>query len=209
MSRYPFPDLSTLPDDIRARILEVQEKAGFIPNVFLAFARRPAEWRAFFAYHDALMLKEEGSLTKGEREMIVTATSAANQCLYCVVAHGAILRIYEKKPLIADQVAVNWRKADISPLLTKLGIKVVTRKTAPRADAESLYRAFTDDERVELGKKVAQFYAVFLDRVARGRGWTIEKVDAVGHGKVWTGARAKDVDLVDVVGGFDAALADT
>eukprot|EP01041_Mallomonas_annulata_P027124 gene27124-48646_t len=115
VSRYPFPDLNTLPEDIRARILEVQEKAGFIPNVFLAFARRPAEWRAFFAYHDALMLKEEGSLTKGEREMIVTTTSAANQCLYCVVAHGAILRIYEKKPLIADQVAVNYRKADISP----------------------------------------------------------------------------------------------
>ncbi len=115
MNRYPHPALSDLPDDIRARILEVQEKAGFIPNVFLALARRPAEWRAFFAYHDALMLKEEGSLTKGEREMIVTATSAANECLYCVVAHGAILRIYEKKPLVADQVAVNYRKADISP----------------------------------------------------------------------------------------------
>ncbi len=115
MSRYPLPDLNALPDDIRARILEVQEKAGFIPNVFLALARRPAEWRAFFAYHDALMLKEEGSLTQGEREMIITATSAANRCLYCVVAHGALLRIYEKKPLVADQVAVNWRKADITP----------------------------------------------------------------------------------------------
>ncbi len=114
-TRYPFPDLNTLPEDIRARILQVQEKAGFIPNVFLAFARRPAEWHAFFAYHDALMLKEEGSLTKGEREMIVTATSAANQCLYCVVAHGALLRIYEKKPFVADQVAVNYRKADITP----------------------------------------------------------------------------------------------
>ena len=114
--RFPHPDLSSLPEDIRARILEVQEKAGFIPNVFLAFARRPAEWRAFFAYHDALMLKEEGSLTKGEREMIVTTTSAANQCLYCVVAHGALLRIYEKKPMVADQVAVNYRKAtDITP----------------------------------------------------------------------------------------------
>ena len=113
-NRYPFPDLNTLPEDIRASILQVQEKAGFIPNVFLAFARRPAEWRAFFAYHDALMLKTEGSLTKGEREMIVTATSAANQCLYCVVAHGAILRIYEKKPFVADQVAVNYRKADIT-----------------------------------------------------------------------------------------------
>jgi len=115
MNRYPHPALPDLPEDIRTRILEVQEKAGFIPNVFLALARRPAEWRAFFAYHDALMLKEDGHLSKGEREMIVTATSAANECLYCVVAHGAILRIYEKKPLIADQVAVNYRKADISP----------------------------------------------------------------------------------------------
>ena len=115
MSRYPAPEIHDLPDDIRTKVLEVQEKAGFVPNVFLALARRPAEWRAFFAYHDALMLKEEGSLTKGDREMIVTATSAANHCLYCVVAHGAILRIYEKKPLVADQVAINHRKADISP----------------------------------------------------------------------------------------------
>ena len=114
MSRYPFPDLNALPEDIRAKVMEVQEKAGFIPNVFLALARRPAEWRAFFAYHDALMLKEDGHLTKGDREMIVTATSAANNCLYCVVAHGAILRIYEKKPLVADQVAVNYLKADIT-----------------------------------------------------------------------------------------------
>ena len=118
-TRYPFPDLNTRPEDIRARILEVQEKAGFIPNVFLGFARRPAEWRAFFAYHDALMTPEtvgrESGLTKGEREMIVTATSAANHCLYCVVAHGAILRIYEKKPLVADQVAINHKKADIPP----------------------------------------------------------------------------------------------
>ena len=114
-ARYPAPTLEQVPEDIRARILEVQEKAGFVPNVFLGLARRPAEWRAFFAYHDALMLKEEGSLTKGDREMIVTATSAANNCLYCVVAHGAILRIYEKKPLVADQVAVNYRKADITP----------------------------------------------------------------------------------------------
>ena len=117
--RYPFPDLNSLPEDIRARILEVQDKAGFIPNVFLALARRPAEWRAFFSYHDALMTPEtvgrESGLTKGEREMIVTATSAANHCLYCVVAHGAILRIYEKKPLVADQVAINHRKADIPP----------------------------------------------------------------------------------------------
>ena len=114
-SRYPLPDLNTLPDDLKVKILEVQEKSGFIPNVFLAFARRPAEWRAFFAYHDALMLREGSSLTKGEREMIITTTSAANHCLYCVVAHGAILRIYEKKPLVADQVAINYRKADITP----------------------------------------------------------------------------------------------
>ena len=113
--RYPLAELKDLPDDIRAAVLAVQEKAGFVPNVFLGLARRPAEWRAFFAYHDALMLKEEGSLTKGDREMIVTATSAVNQCLYCVVAHGALLRIYEKKPLVADQVAVNWRRADITP----------------------------------------------------------------------------------------------
>ncbi len=113
--RYPLPDLNTLPADIQAKILEVQEKSGFIPNVFLALARRPAEWRAFFAYHDALMLREDSNLSKGDREMIITATSAANQCLYCVVAHGAILRIYEKKPMVADQVAVSYRKADISP----------------------------------------------------------------------------------------------
>ncbi|MCZ8254006.1 MAG: peroxidase-related enzyme [Hylemonella sp.] len=115
MSRYPAPEIKDLPEDIRAKILEVQEKAGFVPQVFLALARRPAEWRAFFAYHDALMLKEDGGLSKGDREMIVTTTSAANQCLYCVVAHGALLRIYEKKPLVADQVAVNYRKADITP----------------------------------------------------------------------------------------------
>ena len=118
-TRYPAPEINDLPDDIKAKVLEVQEKAGFVPNVFLALARRPAEWRAFFAYHDALMVPEsvgrESGLTKGEREMIVTTTSAANHCLYCVVAHGAILRIYEKKPLVADQVAINHRKADISP----------------------------------------------------------------------------------------------
>ena len=117
--RYPQPDINTLPEDIRAKIMEVQEKSGFIPNVFLGFARRPAEWRAFFAYHDALMAPESvgrtSNLTKGDREMIVTTTSAANHCLYCVVAHGAILRIHEKKPLVADQVAVNYRKADITP----------------------------------------------------------------------------------------------
>ena len=113
ISRYPVPDLASLDDDIRARIESVQEKAGFVPNVFLTLAHRPAEFRAFFDYHDALMLKE-GGLTKAEREMIVVATSAVNDCHYCVIAHGAILRIYAKDALVADQVAVNYRKADIS-----------------------------------------------------------------------------------------------
>ncbi len=113
--RFPLTELKDLPDDIRATILAVQEKAGFVPNVFITLARRPAEFRAFFAYHDALMLKETGSLSKADREMIVTATSAKNGCLYCVVAHGALLRIYAKQPLLADQVAVNHRKADITP----------------------------------------------------------------------------------------------
>ena len=148
--RFPHPDLNSLPEDIRARILEVQEKAGFIPNVFLTFARRPAEWRAFFAYHDALMLKEEGSLTKGEREMIVTTTSAANQCLYCVVAHGAILRIYEKKPLVADQVAVNYRKADISPrqrAMLDFAMKVCQNSHAiEETDFTALHAHGFDDE---------------------------------------------------------------
>src|SRR5947208_9303780 len=114
ISRFPVPELKDLPDDIRQKILEVQDKAGFVPNVFLTLAHRPDEFRAFFAYHDALLLRESG-LTKGEKEMVIVATSGANRCLYCVVAHGAILRIYEKSPLIADQVAVNYRKADITP----------------------------------------------------------------------------------------------
>ncbi len=149
-ARYPLPELKDLPDDIRARILEVQEKSGFIPNVFLALARRPAEWRAFFAYHDALMLKEDGNLTKGDREMIVTATSAANHCLYCVVAHGAILRIYEKKPLVADQVAVNHRKADIPPrqrAMLDFAMKVCLRShEVEDADFAALQAHGFDDE---------------------------------------------------------------
>ncbi|MGQ0709192.1 MAG: peroxidase-related enzyme [Rhodoferax sp.] len=119
ISRFPVPDIKDLPEDIRARILAVQEKSGFVPNVFLALAYRPDEFRAFFAYHDALMEKK-GQLTKAEREMIVVATSNANQCQYCVVAHGAILRIRAKNPLIADQVAVNYRKADITPRQTAM-----------------------------------------------------------------------------------------
>lgn len=153
-TRYPFPDLNTLPDDIRAKIVEVQEKAGFVPNVFLAFARRPAEWRAFFAYHDALMVPESvgrsSHLTKGDREMIVTTTSAANKCLYCVVAHGAILRIYEKKPLVADQVAINHRKADISPrqrAMLDFAMKVCSDSDqVDDADFEALHAHGFDDE---------------------------------------------------------------
>lgn len=114
ISRYPVPDLIDLPEDIRAKIIAVQEKAGFVPNVFLTLSHRPAEFRAFFAYHDALMEKDEG-LTKAEREMIVVATSGANNCLYCVVAHGAILRIRAKNPRVADQLAINYRKAEITP----------------------------------------------------------------------------------------------
>ena len=114
ISRFPVPELASLPEDIRTKLVAVQEKAGFIPNVFLALAHRPEEFRAFFAYHDALMEKD-GGLTKAEREMIVVATSGANECQYCVVAHGAILRIRAKDPLVADQVAINYRKADITP----------------------------------------------------------------------------------------------
>jgi uncharacterized peroxidase-related enzyme len=148
--RYPLAELKDLPEDIRTAILAVQEKAGFVPNVFLALARRPAEWRAFFAYHDALMLKEEGSLTKGDREMIVTTTSAANRCLYCVVAHGALLRIYEKKPLVADQVAVNYRKADITPrqrAMLDFAMKVCERShEVEDADFTALHVHGFDDE---------------------------------------------------------------
>ena len=114
VSRFSQPDLAGLPEDVRERIVKVQEKSGFVPNVFLALARRPEEFRAFFAYHDALMEKP-GGLTKAEREMIVVATSSANQCHYCVIAHGAILRIRAKNPQIADQIAINYRKADITP----------------------------------------------------------------------------------------------
>jgi uncharacterized peroxidase-related enzyme len=150
ISRYPVPELADLPEDMRARILEVQEKAGFVPNVFLALAHRPAEWRAFMAYHDALLLKDTGSLTKGEREMIIVATSAHNQCLYCVVAHGAILRVYEKKPLVADQVAVNYRKADISPrqrAMLDFAMKVCTDSHAlDEADIAALKPHGFDDE---------------------------------------------------------------
>ena len=150
ISRYPVPELKDLPEDMRERILAVQEKSGFVPNVFLALAHRPAEWRAFIAYHDALLIKDTGSLTKGEREMVIVATSAANQCLYCVVAHGAILRIYEKKPLVADQVAVNHRKADISPrqhAMLDFAMKVCLRShEVDEADFVTLRQHGFDDE---------------------------------------------------------------
>ena len=150
ISRFPVPELKDLPDDIRQVILEVQEKAGFVPNVFLTLAHRPAEFRAFFAYHDALMLKETGSLTKADREMIVTATSARNHCLYCVVAHGALLRIYAKQPLVADQVAVNHLKADITPrqkAMLDFAIKVCERShDVNDADYADLRTHGFDDE---------------------------------------------------------------
>jgi uncharacterized peroxidase-related enzyme len=162
ISRYPVPELANLPADLRTRILEVQEKAGFVPNVFLALAHRPAEWRAFMAYHDALLLKETGSLSKGEREMIIVTTSAANQCLYCVVAHGAILRIYEKKPLIADQLATNYRKADITPrqrAMLDFAMKVCTSSaTVEEADFAALRAHGFDDEDIwDIGAITAFF----------------------------------------------------
>jgi uncharacterized peroxidase-related enzyme len=150
ISRFPVPELNDLPADIQARILQVQEKAGFVPNVFLALAHRPAEWRAFVAYHDALLLKDSGSLSKGEREMIIVATSAANQCLYCVVSHGAILRVYEKKPLLADQIAVNPLKADISPrqrAMLAFAMKVCSAShSVEEADYATLHGHGLDDE---------------------------------------------------------------
>ncbi|KPF59105.1 alkylhydroperoxidase [beta proteobacterium AAP51] len=172
ISRYPVPELHDLPEDLRARMLEVQQKAGFVPNVFLALAHRPAEWRAFMAYHDALLLKDSGSLTnqegsgrgltKGEREMIIVATSAANHCLYCVVAHGAILRVYEKKPLLADQLAVNHRKADITPrqrAMLDFAMKVCTAShTVDEADFEALRGHGFDDEDIwDIGAITAFF----------------------------------------------------
>src|SRR5256885_9449486 len=142
-NRFPTPPLDKLPDDIRTRILAVQEKSGFVPNVFLTLAYRPDEFRAFFAYHDALMEKD-GGLSKAEREMIVVATSAANQCQYCVVAHGAILRIRAKNPLVADQIAVNYRKADITPRQKAM------LDFAMKVSAEA--HKISDDDFVELGR---------------------------------------------------------
>jgi len=161
ISRFPVPELKDIPEDIRSRILAVQEKSGFVPNVFLALSHRPDECRAFFAYHDALMEKE-GGLTKAEREMIVVATSNANQCQYCVVAHGAILRIRAKNPLVADQVAVNYRKADITPkqrAMLDFAMKVCLESgKIDDADFERLRgHGFTDEDIWDIGAISAFF----------------------------------------------------
>jgi len=163
ISRFPVPKLDDLPQDILDRLLAVQEKSGFIPNVFLVLAHRPEEFRAFFAFHDALMEKESG-LTKAEREMIVVATSNANQCPYCVVAHGAILRIRAKNPLIADQVAVNYRKADIAPrqkAMLDFAMKVSREAgSIEEADFAALREhGFSDDDTWDIGA-VAAFFAL-------------------------------------------------
>jgi uncharacterized peroxidase-related enzyme len=163
ISRFPVPDLAALPDDIRTRILAVQEKSGFVPNVFLTLAHRPDEFRAFFAYHDALMEKE-GGLTKAEREMIVVATSGANGCQYCVVAHGAILRIRAKNPRVADQVAINYRKAEIAPrqaAMLDFAMKVATAShTVGEADFEALRaHGFSDEDAWDIGA-IAAFFAM-------------------------------------------------
>ena len=163
ISRYPVPALDALPEDVRDRILAVQEQTGFVPNVFLGLAHRPDEFRAFFAYHDALMEKESG-LTKAEREMIVVATSNANQCHYCVIAHGAILRVRAKNPLIADQVAVNYRKADLTPRQTAMldfALKVALEAYAVGdGDFEALRaHGFSDDDIWDIGA-IAGFFAM-------------------------------------------------
>jgi uncharacterized peroxidase-related enzyme len=163
ISRLPVPALPDMPDDIRALILSVQEKAGFVPNVFLALAHRPDEFRAFFAYHDALMERDSG-LTKAEREMIVVATSGANQCQYCVVAHGAILRIRARDPLIADQVATNYRKADITPrqrAMLDFAMKVSqSAQTVDDADFAGLAaHGFTQEDVWDIGA-ISAFFAL-------------------------------------------------
>src|SRR6202790_5544005 len=159
--RFPTPSIDSLPDDIRTRILAVQEKSGFVPNVFLTLAYRPDEFRAFFAYHDALMDKD-GGLTKAEREMIVVATSAANQCHYCVIAHGAILRIRAKNPLIADQIAVNYRKADITPRQRAMLDFAMKVSAAAQAISDEDFAAvaghgFTDDDIWDIPASAAFF----------------------------------------------------
>jgi len=161
ISRYPVPALDDLPQDIRDRMLQVQDKAGFIPNVFLALAHRPDEFRAFFAYHDALMLRDSG-LTKAEREMIVVATSGANHCQYCVIAHGAILRIYAKNPHLADQVAIDHRKADLPPRQKAMLDFAVKLARAPEAVADQDYQSlrshgFSEEDIWDIGAITALF----------------------------------------------------
>ena len=161
ISRFPIPDINKLPDDIKGRILEVQGKSGFIPNVFLALTHRPDEFRAFFSYHDALMVKDSG-LSKGEREMIVVATSGLNECIYCVVAHGAILRIREKNPLIADQLATNYRKADISArqrVMLDFAVKVSRNsQEVSEEDIKNLMKqGFTEEDVWDIGSISALF----------------------------------------------------
>lgn len=163
ISRYPVPRLEDLPQDIRERIMEVQEKTGFIPNVFLGLAHRPDEFRAFVAYHDALMEKDSG-LTKGEREMVVVATSGMNQCIYCVVSHGAILRIREKNPLLADQIATNYRKADITDrqkAMLDFAIKVCSQSYAiDDTDFKVLHtHGFSDEDIWDIGA-ISAFFAM-------------------------------------------------
>jgi uncharacterized peroxidase-related enzyme len=189
VSRFPVPALVDLPEDVRRRILEVQEKSGFVPNVFLALAHRPDEFRAFFAYHDAVMERDSG-LSKAEREMIVVATSGANDCQYCVVAHGAILRVRAKNPLIADQVAINYRKADITPrqrAMLDFAFKVsLAAQEIGDADFEALHaHGFSEEDAWDIGA-IAAFFALsnrmanltsmrpndefyLLGRVARGK----------------------------------------
>jgi uncharacterized peroxidase-related enzyme len=164
ISRYPIPSLEALPSDIKERILTVQEKSGFIPNVFLMLAYRPEEFRAFMAYHDALMNKETAALSKAEREMIVVATSGANDCHYCVVAHGAILRVRAKNRLIADQIATNYRKADITPrqrAMLDFAMKVALRsQELEEADSAALRdHGFTDDDIWDIAA-IAAFFAM-------------------------------------------------
>jgi uncharacterized peroxidase-related enzyme len=161
--RFPPPSLESLPEDIRALILSVQEKSGFVPNVFLKLARRPDEFRAFFAYHDALMLRDN-NLSKAEKEMIVVATSGANNCLYCVVAHGAILRIYAKNPRLADQVALNYRKAEITPrqsAMLDFAMKVATDSAnIAEADYSALQQhGFNQEDAWDIGA-IAAFFAL-------------------------------------------------
>jgi uncharacterized peroxidase-related enzyme len=202
ISRYPVPKLEELPKDIQGRILAVQEKAGFVPNVFLTLAHRPDEFRAFFAYHDALMEKE-GGLTKAEREMIVVATSSANQCQYCVVAHGAILRIRAKNPLVADQVASNYRKADITPRqMAMLGFAMkVSQRSGEIGDADFdglRAHGFSAEEIWDIGA-ISAFFAL-SNRMAN-------LINMRPNDEFYLMGRSEEVRVKDVKAGGDALQA--